>query len=156
LFVGSLPYRFTEGQLLSLFAPFGRVVALQIAHNQWGKSRGLGFVEFDNLDSALTAKTKLHNYQLEDRSIIVDFAKADPALTPEGQERHQQALARKPHRRLRNVDLSANPENKPRDAKFFNRSFKNKAGKSRVRQSVFDSRHFGARVGRKFARKKDR
>lgn len=155
LFVGSLPYRFTEGELLTLFVPFGRIISLKIAHNQWGKSRGLGFVEFDNIASAIAAKNKLHNHQLEDRSIIVDFAQPDPALTPEGQERHLQALKRKPQRRLRNVDLSKNPENKPRDFKFFNQPFKGKKPKH-LRQSVYDARRHGARVGRKFASKSPR
>ena len=150
LFVGSLPYRFTEGQLLGLFVPFGRVIFVRIVHNQWGKSRGLGFVEFDDLTSAIAAKNKLHHYQLEDRSIIVDFAQPDPAITPEGQQRHLQALRRKPHQRLRNVDLSKNPEDKPRDFKFFNQSFRGKKAKH-VRQSVYNSRRFGAHLGRKFS-----
>lgn len=101
LFVGSLPYRFTEGQLLSLFAPFGRIISLQIAHNQWGKSRGLGFVEFDSLESAVQAKEKLHNFRLEDRTIIVDYAQPDPLKTPEGQRRHRQAIAKKNQRHHR-------------------------------------------------------
>ena len=58
LFVGSIPFRFTEGELLSLFVPFGKVISLKIMHNRWGKSRGLGFVEFENLDSAIAAKEK--------------------------------------------------------------------------------------------------
>ena len=69
LFVGGLPYRITEGELLSLFATYGRLVSLKIMHTKWGKSRGMGFVEFDNLDSAINAKQHLHNYQIdEDRT----------------------------------------------------------------------------------------
>jgi RNA recognition motif-containing protein len=119
LFVGSLPYKFTEGELLSLFAPFGRIIALKIMHNQWGKSRGLGFVEFDDLTSAINAKNQLHNHQLEERSIIVDFSEPDPFLTPEGRQRHFQAQKQKKSHHLR--------------------------------QSVYDSRHHGSRIGAKFA-----
>ncbi len=151
LFVGSLPYKFTEGQLLSLFVPFGKIISIQIAHNQWGKSRGMGFVEFDNLQSAIEAKRQLHNSFLEDRSIIVDYAKPDPLKTPEGQQRHQEAQDRKskfkkPHR---NQDLSSNPEAKPRDFKYFNQA--NRQPQKHLRQSVFNARRHGARVGRKFA-----
>lgn len=131
LFVGSLPYKFTEGELLSLFAPFGRIVAIKIMHNQWGKSRGLGFVEFDDLNSAINAKNQLHNHQLEDRSIIVDFSEPDPFLTPEGQQRHLEAQSRRPSKRHSSLGTNFPPNH--------------------LRQSVYDSRHHGSRMGAKFA-----
>lgn len=147
LFVGSLPYRFTEGQLLDLFVPYGRVVAIRIIHNRWGKSRGLGFVEFDNLESAIRAKEKLHNHQIDDLKIIVDFAKEDPALTPEGQERHQQALLRRPPKPPKNTSKnSSRPEAQP-PKKVFNHN------QVHLRQSVFNSRFHGAKVGRKFSQR---
>jgi len=99
LFIGSLPYRFTEGELLSLFIPYGKIISIRIMHNRWGKSRGLGYIEFENIDDAISAKNELHNHQLEDRSIIVDYAQPDPFLTPEGQARHEEALQKHPNRR---------------------------------------------------------
>ncbi len=99
LFVGSLPYRFTEGELLDLFIPEGKIISLRIMHNRWGKSRGMGYIEYENLDDAIRAKEKYHNFYLGDRSIIVDYAQPDPFLTPEGQARHQQALEKHPNRR---------------------------------------------------------
>lgn len=98
LFVGSLPYRFTEGELLNLFISEGKIVSIRIMHNRWGKSRGLGYVEYENLDDAISAKQKYHNYKIADRTIIVDYAQPDPFLTPEGQARHQEALKKHPHR----------------------------------------------------------
>jgi len=105
LFVGSLPYRFTEGELLSLFIPEGKIISVRIMHNRWGKSRGLGYVEYENLDDAVRAKQKLHNFRIEDRTIIVDYAAPDPFLTAEGQARHQQALEKHPNRRQTQVFL---------------------------------------------------
>jgi RNA recognition motif-containing protein len=99
LFIGSLPYRFTEGELLSLFISEGKIISLRIMHNQWGKSRGIGYIEYENLDDAINAKEKYHNYQIGDRTIIVDYAQPDPFLTSEGQARHQEALDRHPNRR---------------------------------------------------------
>lgn len=100
LFIGSLPYRFTEGELLSLFIPEGKIISVRIMHNKWGKSRGLGYVEFENIDDAVRAKQKFHNYRIdEDRTIIVDYAAPDPFLTPEGQARHEEALEKHPNRR---------------------------------------------------------
>jgi hypothetical protein len=99
LFIGSLPYRFTEGELLSLFISEGKIISLRIMHNRWGKSRGIGYIEYENLDDAVHAKEKFHNYRLGDRTIIVDYAQPDPFLTPEGQARHQEALDKHPNRR---------------------------------------------------------
>lgn len=156
LFVGGLPFKYTEGELLSLFVPYGRVTAVRIMHNRWGKSQGFGYVEFDNPASAVEAKSRLHNHHIdEDRTIIVDFAKPDPFLTPEGQERHLEAQKHKGtfKKARRNIDLSGNPENKPRDFKFFNQSFNRKKPGGKIRQSVFNARNFHSRVGAKFAKR---
>ena len=99
LFVGSLPYRFTEGELLDIFIPEGKIISLRILHNRWGKSRGMGYVEYENINDAIRAKEKYHNFRLGDRSIIVDYAQPDPFLTPEGQARHEEALEKHPNRR---------------------------------------------------------
>ncbi len=155
LFVGSLPYKYTEGQLLSLFAPFGRIIAISIIHNQWGKSRGLGFVEFDNVDSAIKAKHHLHNFTIEDRTIIVDFSKPDPFATPEGQLRHLNAQQRKGKLPKKSPPPKSLPttEDNSHQFKNFNSGLKRNLPKKHLRQSVFDSRFHGARVGRKFAHK---
>jgi len=150
LFIGSLPYRFTEGQLLELFAPFGRIVSLKIMHTPWGKSRGLGFIEYDNLDSAISAKTKLHNFIIEDRSIIVDYAKQDPALTPEGQERHRQAVVRHPAK-FKSTRPSPKTDSPPPRPEYKHSFSKTPSDFEHKRQSVFDSRHHHASVGKKFA-----
>jgi RNA recognition motif-containing protein len=153
LFVGSLPYHFTEGQLLDLFVPFGKVISLKIMHNQWGKSRGLGFVEFDNLESAIAAKVKLHNYPIEERTIIVDYAEPDPFKTPEGQQRHIQAVELKEKRFARfhkNVSLvkGRSPESSEgRGIKVIKPVF------GETRQSVYDQRTHLSRVGAKFAKR---
>lgn len=155
LFVGGLPYKITEGELLELFAPFGRVVSLKIMHTKWGKSRGLGFVEFDNLDSAVSAKTKLHNYKIDiDRTIIVDYAEPDPFKTEEGQARHQEAVARKEirfarfHKNSSKIPLSSRGEAPTESGKGV---FKRKSVFGQNRQSVYDSRTHHSRVGAKFA-----
>lgn len=146
LFVGSIPYRFTEGELLSLFVPFGKVVSLKIMHNRWGKSRGMGFVEFEDLDSAITAKKELHNHRLGDLSIIVDYSEPDPFLTPEGQARHEEALNRHPKRR--EEENRVYPKKTTQKIK---KQFPKNTQHSR--QSVYDSRTHHARVGAKFSRR---
>lgn len=156
LFVGSLPYNLTEGQLLELFAPFGRVISVMLIR-RFGKSRGAGYVEFDNPDSALAAKQKMHNHPIYDRTIIVDFAKPDPFLTPEGQARHQQALSRKNARHPKRNEGSILKLSTPRHNSKFGgkseKSVKSRSGYQHIRQSVYNSRYHGARVGAKFAQR---
>ena len=137
LFIGSLPFRFTEGELLSLFITEGKIISLRIMHNKWGKSRGIGYVEYENLDDAIRAKQKYHNYFITDRTIIVDYAAPDPFLTPEGQARHEEALARHPKK---NPINSANFL--PPKKSFANREYKgskpafNSLGKSLNRNTI--------------------
>lgn len=128
LFISGLPWGFTESQLLKLFVTYGRVVDVRIIKDHRGRSKGIGYVEFDLLESAQTAKKELHNYKIrDDRTIIVDFAKPDPLSTPEGQTKR---IAAQKKKRLRKSK---------------------KHLKNHVRQSVFDSRTFGSKIGKKFA-----
>jgi len=133
LFIGGVPYDYREGQLLSLFVSCGKVIDVRIIKNKWGRSRGMAYLEFDQLEEALEAKKKFHNFAVSpDRTIIVDFAKPDPFLTPEGKARHQVATQKKKNKSFASGDFSRAP--------------------SHLRQSVFESRHFGSHVGAKFAR----
>lgn len=155
LFIGSLPYKFSEGELLSLFITFGKIVAVKIIKNRWGRSRGMGYVEFDSLDSASEAKNKMHNYFLEDRTIIVDYAQPDPYLTPEGRQRHEDALTRKA-KKFKKYSGSKPQSDSGSTAGLpaFRGSSRSKPqSKNPVRQTVYDSRHHGSRIGAKFASK---
>ena len=143
LFIGSLPYRFTEGELLSLFVAEGKIISVRIMHNQWGKSRGLGFVEFENIDDAIRAKEKYHNYLIGDRTIIVDYAEADPFLTEEGRARHEESLERHPNRRQAQPFLP-HPDSDVSDYQEQKRSFDN-------RQKPAERRPFSDRPASKYS-----
>ncbi len=149
LFVGALPFKYTEGELVTLFAPFGRITALRIIHNQWGKSRGMGYVEYDELQSAINAQHELHNFAVEsDRTIIVDFAKPDPYLTPEGAARHIAALAEKKKKRPTTNFIAPKPTSVGEDEKPI---FHPKSFYEHQRPTVFKSRNFHAKIGAKFS-----
>lgn len=159
LFIGSLPFRFTEGQLLELFVPFGKVVSLKIMHNRWGKSRGMGFIEFDTLESAVAAKEKMHRYKLGELAMIVDYSEPDPFLTPEGRARHEEALDRHPQRR-QSENLTNRPapkrktfDNRSPDKRTVLKNFSSPKNFEHQRQSVFDSRYHHSKVGAKFAKR---
>ncbi|KAJ1968730.1 hypothetical protein IWQ62_001066 [Dispira parvispora] len=75
LFVGSLPWATSEEDLAQLFGQFGPVVHATIIRDyQTGRSRGYGFVQFDNDASAQQAQQQLNGYELQGRTIKVDFA----------------------------------------------------------------------------------
>jgi RNA recognition motif-containing protein len=167
LFIGALPFKFTEGELVTLFAPFGRITALRIMHNQWGKSRGMGFVEYDEQNDAIKAKETMHNYHVDpERTIIVDYAQPDPYLTPEGAARNIAALAGKKKTRpsavLPEVEgatyqtFEAAPKKKYTAPKPVSVSeekpvFHGKSYFEHQRPTVFKSRAFHAKVGAKFS-----
>lgn len=156
LFIGGLPYRFTEGELLALFAPFGRVISLKIMHTPWGKSRGIGFIEFDNLNSATDAKVALHNHKVaEDRTIIVDYADPDPMTTPEGQQRHLTAVTNNP-KKFKNFADAPRPRNQNRPQTPSRPNSRKPSRPVDSRQSVYDQRTHHSHVGSKFARRNKR
>jgi RNA recognition motif-containing protein len=153
LFIGSLPYNLTEGQLLELFVPYGRVVSVSIIRDRKGHSRGLGYVEFDNPESAMQAKNQMHNHPVHDRTIIVDYAKLDPMQTEEGRARYKPRpqpttppSASRPKRRPNNFGQKPSSSSYPSKSKS-SKSFKH------LRQSVYNSRHFGSKVGAKFSKR---
>lgn len=152
LFIGSLPYRFTEGELLDLFVPFGKIVSLKIMHNRWGKSRGMGFVEFETLSEAIAAKEKMHRYKLGELAIIVDYAEPDPFLTPEGQANYAAGQLRHPKKQI----FSRPPIRQEKVEKISPgeeriKKFNSPKNFEHQRQSVFESRFHHARIGAKFA-----
>lgn len=76
LFVGSLPFSTTDDDLQQLFAQYGTVASAKVmTDRETGRSRGFGFVEFDNDDEAKAAIDALNNSELEGRNIVVNEAR---------------------------------------------------------------------------------
>ena len=76
LFVGGLPYSTTDQELQDLFASHGTVAsAVVISDRETGRSKGFGFVEFDNADEAKAAIQALDGSELGGRKIIVNEAR---------------------------------------------------------------------------------
>ena len=75
LFVGGLAWATRDDALQSHFEEFGTVVeAKVITERETGRSRGFGFVTFEDADSASNAKEALHGTELDGREIRVDLA----------------------------------------------------------------------------------
>ena len=76
LFVGGLPWATTSDDLKQLFSQAGTVTsATVISDKMTGRSRGFGFVEFENDAEADAAMAQFNGYQLNGRSLVVNEAK---------------------------------------------------------------------------------
>jgi RNA recognition motif-containing protein len=75
LFVGSLSWDTGDHQLRDAFAAYGEVSeAVVITDRNTGRSRGFGFVTFEDEEVADKAIAGLNNTELDGRSIRVDVA----------------------------------------------------------------------------------
>jgi RNA recognition motif-containing protein len=75
LYVGNLSYDTEEEGLRSLFSQYGEVVSARvITDRDTGRSRGFGFVEFGNEESAQAAMSSLDGVEFEGRNLRVNEA----------------------------------------------------------------------------------
>ena len=76
LFVGGIPWATTSDDLQQLFAAHGTVAsATVITDKMSGRSRGFGFVEFENDAEADAAMNALNNSQFGGRTLVVKEAR---------------------------------------------------------------------------------
>lgn len=76
LFVGGLPFATTEDELRDVFAAHGAVAsAIVVKDRDTGRSKGFGFVEFENDDEGKAAEKALNGSDLGGRSITVNEAR---------------------------------------------------------------------------------
>jgi len=79
LFVGNLSYNMTDEQLNEIFAPFGKIVSANIVFDKFShRSKGFGFVEFENEEDAAKAMEALNNSEQMGRNIAVKEALPKP------------------------------------------------------------------------------
>ena len=77
LFVGSLSWGVNDDSLRDAFAVHGEISeAVVISDRDTGRSRGFGFVTFDDDDAADKAVAALNGTELDGRAIRVDVAQA--------------------------------------------------------------------------------
>ena len=78
LFVGSLPYSATETQLRELFEPFGSVSSIRLISDKFtGRSKGFGFVEFEDDEAANKAIEDVNGKEFEGRTLVVNEARPE-------------------------------------------------------------------------------
>ena len=75
IFVGSLPYSLEEADLKELFEAYGEVTSVKIIMDrESGRSKGFGFVEMSDDESAQKAISGLNGSEVSGRSIAVSQA----------------------------------------------------------------------------------
>lgn len=81
IFVKNLPYSTTDEQFREFFSKFGEIVKAEIRKRQDGSSKGVGFVEFANMDDKKKAmEARRSDLTIEERLLEVREARADTGL----------------------------------------------------------------------------
>jgi RNA recognition motif-containing protein len=75
LYVGNLPFSVTDESLTAHFAQFNPTQASVIKDRDSGRSRGFGFVKFDDDAQADNAVTELNEKELDGRPLVVREAR---------------------------------------------------------------------------------
>ncbi|MEZ5592143.1 MAG: RNA-binding protein [Gammaproteobacteria bacterium] len=76
IYVGNLPYKISEDELLQLFAQYGTVDKVSIIKDKFsGQSKGFGFVEMAKQDEAEEAIKQLNGNAMDGRNITVNAAR---------------------------------------------------------------------------------
>ena len=76
LFVGGLPFAVDDARLQEIFAAFGEVAsATVIKDRDSGRSKGFGFVEFNDDAAADKAVAEMNGKDLDGRTVTVNEAR---------------------------------------------------------------------------------
>jgi len=78
LYVGNLPWTFSNNQLSDTFKKHGNVVSAKVVTDKTsGRSKGFGFVEMENETEATSAIKALNGSDIDGRKLVVAAAKAN-------------------------------------------------------------------------------
>eukprot|EP00708_Paratrimastix_pyriformis_P005555 GAFH01004622.1.p3 GENE.GAFH01004622.1~~GAFH01004622.1.p3 ORF type:complete len:216 (+),score=88.80 GAFH01004622.1:82-648(+) len=74
LFIYHIPNEFTEADMASIFMPFGNLVSVKVCtERDTGKSKGFGFVSFDNPAAAQQAISNMNGFQIGSKRLRVQL-----------------------------------------------------------------------------------
>ncbi len=83
LYVGNLPYSFSDSDMERTFAEFGTVNSAKIIMDRdSGRSKGFGFVEMSSPAEAAAAVKALHGQDMGGRDMVVNIAKPMESRPP--------------------------------------------------------------------------
>lgn len=85
LYVGNLSYRLTDAELEDAFAAFGNVLSAKIImERETNRSKGFGFVEFENKADGDSAIEGLNGKDIGGRTVVVNEARPPKPRTNNG------------------------------------------------------------------------
>lgn len=77
IYIGNISYEIDTPELQEAFSRYGEIIdAVVIKDRETSKSRGFGFVTFNDSDSALSAVEEMHGSELAGRELRVKLAEA--------------------------------------------------------------------------------
>ena len=76
IYVGNLPWAYSETHLQELFSPYGAVISAEVISDRvTGRSRGFGFVQLESDQATETAIAELNGKDVSGRPLTVNEAK---------------------------------------------------------------------------------
>eukprot|EP00286_Rhodomonas_abbreviata_P028959 CAMPEP_0181315454 /NCGR_PEP_ID=MMETSP1101-20121128/15387_1 /TAXON_ID=46948 /ORGANISM="Rhodomonas abbreviata, Strain Caron Lab Isolate" /LENGTH=222 /DNA_ID=CAMNT_0023422669 /DNA_START=132 /DNA_END=797 /DNA_ORIENTATION=+ len=83
LFIGGLPFKFTDSELATHFETYGRVLSANvILDRETQKSRGFGFVTMESQEAAERVIREVHESEIEGRPVTVKVAVEKGTMPP--------------------------------------------------------------------------
>ena len=87
IYVGQLTYNTSEQQVKETFGKFGAIKTVHLVMDKaTGRSRGFGFVEFENKESADSAIKAMNGKEFDGRSLVVNLAKPQAPRTRDSRD----------------------------------------------------------------------
>ncbi|KAI8906677.1 hypothetical protein EDD86DRAFT_209495 [Gorgonomyces haynaldii] len=78
IFIGNIPYDVSETQIVDIFSEVGKVLNFRLVFDRdTGKPKGFGFLTYPDHETAASAVRNLNNYEVNGRTLRVDFAEND-------------------------------------------------------------------------------
>ena len=76
IYVGGLPYKLTEGDVICIFSQFGEIEDIHLVRNdETGKSMGFAFIKYEDWRSTILAVDNMNGVEILGRAINVDHKK---------------------------------------------------------------------------------
>ncbi|KAI5966259.1 PAB1 [Candida pseudojiufengensis] len=89
IYVKNIDLGFSEKEFEDLFNPFGEITSIYLEKDQDGKSKGFGFVNFENHESALKAVEDLNDKEINGQKIFVGRAQKKRERTEELKKQYE-------------------------------------------------------------------
>lgn len=97
VFIGNIPYGVSEEQIVDIFSRCGQVLSFRLVYDkETGQPKGFGFLEYSDVDSAASAVRNLNEFELNGRTLRVDYSNDNRANANNNQNNQNQDSNRAP------------------------------------------------------------